>query len=143
MVALQHPEFVNAKLFDSLSAHAFEHPGYRRVQAVLSAAGGLRAGAADPGRWVETVMDASDEDLKPGIAQLLVTPLPVSEGMGAEKFAQGIVAKLFDYDLERIAKELHSRLQRQSATDAEAQTALLRQLQVLEQHRVRLRELMA
>ena len=88
-------------------------------------------------------MDASDEDLKPGIAQLLVTPLPVSEGMGAEKFAQGIVAKLFDYDLERIAKELHSRLQRQSATDAEAQTALLRQLQVLEQHRVRLRELMA
>lgn len=142
MVALQHPEFVNAKLFDSLSANAFEHPGYRRVQAVISAAGGLRTGAGDPGHWIETVMGAADEELKPAIAQLLVTPLPVSEGVSAEKFAQGIVAKLFDYDLERIAKELHSRLQRQSASDADAQTALLRQLQVLEQHRVRLRELM-
>ncbi|MCM1012609.1 MULTISPECIES: DNA primase [unclassified Brevibacterium] len=142
MVALQHPEFVNAKLFDSLSEKAFEHPGHRRIQAALKQAGGLRAAAAAPGRWTETVMEAAGDELGPDVARLLVTPLPVSEGVSAEKFAQGIVAKLFDYDLERIAKELHSRLQRQSSGDAEAQTALLRQLQVLEQHRVRLRELM-
>ncbi len=142
MVALQHPEFVNAKLFDSLSEKAFDHPGHRQIQAAFKQAGGLRAAAAAPGRWAETVMEAAGDDLRPDVARLLVTPLPVSEGVSAEKFAQGIVAKLFDYDLERIAKELHSRLQRQSAGDAEAQTALLRQLQVLEQHRVRLRELM-
>src|SRR5699024_7522733 len=35
MVALQHPEMVNAKLFDSLSAKAFEHPGYRRIQEAI------------------------------------------------------------------------------------------------------------
>lgn len=149
MVALQHPEFVNAKLFDSLSARAFEHPGYRRIQAALKAAGGLKsaggpkaAGTAEATRWAEAVLAVSEEDLKPYVTQLLVTPLPVADGVSAEGFARGIVARLFDYDLERIAKELHSRLQRQDTTDTAAQTTLLGQLQVLEQHRARLKTLM-
>lgn len=142
MVALQHPEFVNAKLFDSLSERAFEHPGYRRIQAALKTAGGLKSAPGDTARWAETVLSASDEDLRPYITQLLVTPLPVAEGVSADKFARGIVARLFDYDLERIAKELHSRLQRQDTADTQAQTALLGQLQVLEQHRARLKTLM-
>ena len=149
MVALQHPEFVNAKLFDSLSARAFEHPGYRRIQAAIKAAGGLKSaggstspGTADAARWADAVLAASDEDLKPYVTQLLVTPLPVADGVSAEGFARGIVARLFDYDLERIAKELHSRLQRQDTTDTAAQTTLLGQLQVLEQHRARLKTLM-
>lgn len=143
MVALQHPEFVNAKLFDSLSARAFEHPGYRRIQSAVKAAGGLKsAGAADATRWAEAVLAASGEDLRPYVTQLLVTPLPVADGVSAEGFARGIVARLFDYDLERIAKELHSRLQRQDTTDTDAQTTLLGQLQVLEQHRARLKTLM-
>ena len=149
MVALQHPEFVNAKLFDSLSARAFEHPGYRRIQSAVKAAGGLKAaggvnsaGSADATRWAEAVLAASDEDLRPYVMQLLVSPLPVADGVSAEGFARGIVARLFDYDLERIAKELHSRLQRQDTTDTDAQTTLLGQLQVLEQHRARLKTLM-
>lgn len=142
MVALQHPEFVNAKLFDSLSARAFEHPGYRRIQSAVKAAGGLKSAGAVTTRWAEAVLAASDEDLRPYVTQLLVTPLPVADGVSAEGFARGIVARLFDYDLERIAKELHSRLQRQDTTDTEAQTTLLGQLQVLEQHRARLKTLM-
>lgn len=142
MVALQNPEFVNAKLFDSLSAKAFEHPGYRRIQVALKEAGGLKSAGADPARWAENVLAASPEDLKPYVTQLLVSPLPVAEGVSADRFARGIVARLFDYDLERIAKELHSRLQRQDTTDSGAQTALLGQLQVLEQHRARLKTLM-
>lgn len=149
MVAVQHPEFVNAKLFDSLSARAFEHPGYRRIQSAIKAAGGLKsaggpkaAGTADATRWAEAVLAASDEDLRPYVTQLLVTPLPVADGVSAEGFARGIVARLFDYDLERIAKELHSRLQRQDTADTAAQTTLLGQLQVLEQHRARLKTLM-
>lgn len=143
MVALQHPEFVNAKLFDSLSARAFEHPGYRRIQSAVKAAGGLKSvGSADATRWADAVLDASAEDLRPYVTQLLVTPLPVADGVSAEGFARGIVARLFDYDLERIAKELHSRLQRQDTTDTDAQTTLLGQLQVLEQHRARLKTLM-
>lgn len=149
MVALQHPEFVNAKLFDSLSARAFEHPGYRRIQSAIKAAGGLKSaggvnsvGSADATRWAEAVLAASDEDLRPYVMQLLVSPLPVADGVSAEGFARGIVARLFDYDLERIAKELHSRLQRQDTTDTDAQTTLLGQLQVLEQHRARLKTLM-
>ncbi|WP_309130058.1 DNA primase [Brevibacterium sp.] len=142
MVALQHPEYVNGKLFDSLSAKAFEHPGYRRIQAAMKQAGGLQAGGGDQGRWAEKVLEASAEDLRPYVTQLLVSPLPVAEGVSAERFAQGIVARLFDYDLERIAKELHSRLQRLDSVDIQAQTNLLGQLQVLEQHRARLRALM-
>ncbi|MDN5634626.1 MAG: toprim domain-containing protein, partial [Brevibacterium sp.] len=142
MVALQHPEFVNAKLFDSLSARAFEHPGYRRIQTAIKAAGGLKSAGSDTTRWAESVLAASDEDLRPYVTQLLVTPLPVADGVSADSFARGIVARLFDYDLERIAKELHSRLQRQDTADTEAQTTLLGQLQVLEQHRARLKTLM-
>ena len=142
MVALQHPEFVNAKLFDSLSARAFEHPGYRRIQSAVKAAGGLKSAGAEVTRWAEAVLAASAEDLRPYVTQLLVTPLPIADGVSAEGFARGIVARLFDYDLERIAKELHSRLQRQDTTDTDAQTTLLGQLQVLEQHRARLKTLM-
>jgi DNA primase len=142
MVALQHPEMVNAKLFDSLSAKAFEHPGYRRIQEAIGQAGGLGAAGPEQSKWAERVLAASDEDLKPYIAQLLVTPLPVIEGTDIERFARGIVARLFDYDLERIAKELHSRLQRQDTSDGDGQAALLGQLQTLEQHRARLKMLM-
>ncbi|MGO2861284.1 MAG: DNA primase [Brevibacterium sp.] len=142
MVALQHPELVNAKLFDSLSAKAFEHPGYRRIQETLKRAGGLKTAGTGTTRWAERVLEVSDDDLKPYITQLLVTPLPLAEDTGADRFARGIVARLFDYDLERIAKELHSRLQRQDTTDTEAQSTLLGQLQTLEQHRARLKMLM-
>ena len=134
MVALQHPEAVNAKLFDSLSGKAFEHPGYRRIQDAIKQAGGLGAAGAVQSKWAERVLEASDEDLRPYVAQLLVTPLPVVEGDGINRFARGIVARLFDYDLERIAKELHSRLQRQDTADGAGQAALLGQLQTLEQH---------
>ncbi|MCU4298026.1 DNA primase [Brevibacterium permense] len=142
MVALQHPEVVNAKLFDSLSAKAFEHPGYRRIQDAIKQAGGLGAAGTAQSKWAERVLDAAAEDLKPYVAQLLVTPLPVIEGDGIDRFARGIVARLFDYDLERIAKELHSRLQRQDTSDGAGQAALLGQLQTLEQHRARLKMLM-
>ena len=142
MVALQHPEVVNAKLFDSLSAKAFEHPGYRRIQEAIKQAGGLGAAGTAQSKWAERVLDAAAEDLKPYVAQLLVTPLPVIEGDGIDRFARGIVARLFDYDLERIAKELHSRLQRQDTADGAGQAALLGQLQTLEQHRARLKMLM-
>jgi DNA primase len=142
MVALQHPEAVNAKLFDSLSAKAFEHPGYRRIQEAIKAAGGLGSAGPAQSKWAERVLEASAKDLKPYIAQLIVTPLPIIEGTGIEPFARGIVARLFDYDLERIAKELHSRLQRQDTSDGAGQAALLGQLQTLEQHRARLKLLM-
>ena len=142
MVALQHPEVVNAKLFDSLSAKAFEHPGYRRIQDAIKQAGGLVAAGAVQAKWAERVLEVAAEDLKPYVAQLLVTPLPVIEGDGIDRFARGIVARLFDYDLERIAKELHSRLQRQDTADGAGQAALLGQLQTLEQHRARLKMLM-
>ncbi|MGC2941434.1 DNA primase [Brevibacterium sp. FAM 24638] len=142
MVALQHPEVVNAKLFDSLSGKAFEHPGYRRIQEAITSAGGLGAAGTTQSNWAERVLEASAEDLKPYVAQLLVTPLPVVEGTGIDRFARGIVARLFDYDLERIAKELHSRLQRQDTGDGAGQAALLGQLQTLEQHRARLKTLM-
>ncbi|WP_210602363.1 DNA primase [Brevibacterium oceani] len=142
MVALQHPEAVNAKLFDSLSSKAFEHPGYRRIQDAIKQAGGLTSAGAEQSKWAERVLEASDDELKPYVAQLLVSPLPIIEGTETSRFARGIVARLFDHDLERIAKELHSRLQRQDTADGAGQAALLGQLQTLEQHRARLKTLM-
>src|SRR5699024_6654292 len=80
------PEMVNAKLFDSLSAKAFEHPGYRRIQAAIGQAGGLAAAGREQTKWADRVLAAGDDDLKPHIAQLLVTPLPVIEGTDIDRF---------------------------------------------------------
>src|SRR5699024_9272968 len=96
MVALQHPEMVNAKLFDSLSAKAFEHPGYRRIQEAIGQAGGLGAAGPEQSKWAERVLAASDEDLKPYIAQLLVTPLPGIEGTDSDRVARGTGARRLD-----------------------------------------------
>src|SRR5699024_962769 len=99
IVAPQLPDMVYPKLFRSLSAKAFAHPGDRRIQEAIGQAGGLGAAGPEQSKWAERVLAASDEDLKPYIAQLLVTPLPVIEGTDIDRFARGIVARLFDYDL--------------------------------------------
>src|SRR5699024_5019551 len=142
MVALQHPEMVNAKLFDSLSAKAFEHPGYRRTQEAIGQAGGRGAAGPEQSKWPERVLAASGADLKPYIARLLVPPLPAIAGTDTARLARGIVARLLDADLDSIAKERHARLQRQDTSDGDGQAALLGQLQTLEQHRARLKMLM-
>ena len=145
-VALQQPQFVNATLFDGLNGEVFTHPDLRRVHVCMQDAGGIRTGLADPGTWPEKVLEAAtrrgDERIATLVGALSVEPLPAHDAAGVERYSRGIIARLFDSDMARIAAELHSRLQRTDPTDLETSSALLNQLQILEQQRARIRQLM-
>lgn len=142
-VALQQPRFVNAKLFDSLSGEVFTHPDLRAIHAAMVSAGGIRSALDEPAGWPERVRAACGDDrVAAVVGALSVEPIPAADEAGVERFSRGIIARLFDADMGRIAQELHSRLQRTDPADLEASGRLLHQLQVLEQQRARLRELM-
>jgi DNA primase len=145
-VALQQPQFVNATLFDGLNGEVFTHPDLRRVHALMQRAGGVAAGLADPRAWPEKVMEAAgaagEDRLRSLVGGLAVEPLPATDAREVERYSRGIIARLFDADMARIASELHSRLQRTDPADLETSSALLNQLQILEVQRARLRQLM-
>ncbi|GAA4506791.1 DNA primase [Brevibacterium yomogidense] len=145
-VALQQPQFVNATLFDGLNGEVFTHPDLRSVHVCMQDAGGIRTGLADPSGWPEKVMEAaaarSDDRVRSLVGALSVEPLPAEDAAGVERYSRGIIARLFDSDMARIASELHSRLQRTDPGDLETSSALLNQLQILEQQRARIRQLM-
>ncbi|WP_349828515.1 DNA primase [Brevibacterium litoralis] len=142
MVALQEPTYVNAKLFDNLNGKVFSDPAYREVHQAMKDAGGVRTGLADPSSWPEKVLAAADERIRGLVGELTVQPLPAVDGEGVERYSRAIIARLFDKDMERIAGELHSRLQRTAPEDFETTTKLLDQLQVLERQRGRLKQMM-
>ena len=145
-VALQQPQFVNATLFDGLNGEVFTHPDLRSVHVCMQDAGGIRTGLADPSGWPEKVMEAAaargDDRVRSLVGALSVEPLPAEDAAGVERYSRGIIARLFDSDMARIAAELHSRLQRTDPGDLETSSALLNQLQILEQQRARIRQLM-
>ncbi|MGO1451665.1 MAG: DNA primase [Brevibacterium yomogidense] len=145
-VALQQPQFVNATLFDGLNGEVFTHPDLRNVHVYMQQSGGIRAGLTDPAGWPERVMETAagrgDDRVRSLVGALAVEPLPAEDAVGVERYSRGIIARLFDSDMARIASELHSRLQRTDPTDLETSSALLNQLQILEQQRARIRQLM-
>ncbi|MBD8020119.1 DNA primase [Brevibacterium gallinarum] len=140
-VAMQQPQYVNATLFDGLNGKVFSHPAHRAVHQAMKDAGGIRTAITDPASWPEKVLNAGPDQLRGLIGELAVTPLPATDGQGVERYSRGIIASLFDEDMTRIARELHSRLSRTDPNDPAA-TKLLEQLQVLERQRARLRALM-
>lgn len=143
-VALQQPQFVNATLFDGLNGEVFTHPDLRNVHVYMQQSGGIRAGLTDPAGWPERVMETAsgrgDDRVRSLVGALAVEPLPAEDAVGVERYSRGIIARLFDSDMARIASELHSRLQRTDPTDLETSSALLNQLQILEQQRARIRQ---
>ena len=141
-VALQQPTFVNATLFDGLNGKVFSDPAHRAVHEAMKAAGGIRTGLADPASWPEKVLEAAPEQLRGFVGRLAVEPLPAEDANGVGRYARGIIARLFDKDMVRIADELHSRLQRADPADGATSGRLLEQLQVLERQRARLRSIM-
>lgn len=141
-VALQHPEFVNAKLFDQLSAKAFDDPAHQAIHQAMREAGGVRVGAGDPQAWPEVVRTRVAAPYQSLVGELAVAPLPTTDRGGVQRYSRGIVARLFDKDMVRISGLLHSRLSRTDPADTETTTQLLEKLTVLEQQRARLREFM-
>lgn len=141
-VALQYPQLVNAKLFDSLTDKSFDEPAHVAIHRAMKAAGGVRAGSADPAAWPAAVREHTPATLYRLLGELAVEPLPATGEAGIRNYSHGIVARLFDKDMVRIGGLLHSRLQRTDPADEKTTAELLQKLQVLEQQRARLRQFM-
>lgn len=142
MVALQYPQYVNAKLFDALNGKVFDDPRHRAIHEAMKQAGGVRSGAEDPARWADAVREATPHELVPLVSELTMAPLPATNADGIERYSRGIVARLFDKDMVRISGLLHARLRRTDPNDTATTSELLQQLTLLEQQRVHLRQFM-
>ena len=142
MVALQYPQYVNAKLFDALNGKVFDDPRHRAIHEAMKRAGGVRTGAENTAGWADAVREATPDELVPLVSELTMSSLPASNADGIERYSRGIVARLFDKDMVRISGLLHARLRRTDPSDTATTSELLQQLTLLEQQRVHLRQFM-
>ncbi|MCI2266241.1 DNA primase [Sediminivirga luteola] len=138
-VVLQQPGFVNARLFDRLDGSVFTVPAFRHVHEAMRAAGGVAAAAKTPQGWPERVRQNALPEVAPLVGELAVAPLPAQPGAALERYCKAVVARLFDLDMLRIAGDMHARLQQIGDSNPQEQQHILRQLQVLEANRARLR----
>jgi len=138
-LAIQHPVVIGRTTAE-VGVDDFTHPLYRAVWALVAAAGGPGAGAADSG-WAARLRDAAPDARVAGmVAELAVEPLPTSREPDAAYVLQHVVRLLELTDLRRIA-EVKSRLQRaDAAADPEGYDRLFAELARLEQHRRSLRD---
>jgi len=140
-VALQLPDKVDAGMFDSLGADAFQVPMYRAVHEAIRAAGGLGArpdgGAA---RWVESVREAAAEAAEPAVTELAVAPLQEDRVSALDDYVTGVVRSLVDLGITREIANARGRLQRMDPeAEPEAYQAAFAALVALEGRRRALR----
>ena len=140
-VALQLPDKVDAGMFDSLGADAFQVPMYRAVHEAIRAAGGLGArpegGAA---RWVESVRAAAAEVAEPAVTELAVAPLQEDRLSALDDYVTGVVRSLVDLGITREIANARGRLQRMDPeAEPEAYQAAFAALVALEGRRRALR----
>lgn len=139
---LQHPNKVDAAVFDALPDDAFTVPALRAVHEAIRAAGGVVAvrGTTDAA-WLERVREEAAGPVGAVVTELAVTPLPEDRPAAIEEYVRGVVAGLVDLLLTRQIADERGRLQRMDATaDAEAYQAAFGRLVALEQQRRAMRE---
>ncbi|ADG75061.1 DNA primase [Cellulomonas flavigena DSM 20109] len=143
-VVLQHPTLVPRE-FDDLPADACAAPAYRAVHEAVRAAGGI-AVAVDiathggEAAWVEAVIEAAAEPVRPLLTELSVAPLPEDRPTALPAFVRGVVTRLVDVGLTRRVADVRGRLQRLGDdADPSEQRALLSELLDLEAQRRTLR----
>lgn len=116
---LQFPALIPEE-FDAVRPDAFTTPAYRVVYEAVAAAGGTAA--ARDGRsvvgWVDAVLEAAAETVRPLITGLAVAALPQQDQPDAiENYVRGIALKLVDIDYTRKIADLLGQLQRMPEDD--------------------------
>ncbi|HEY0888745.1 MAG TPA: DNA primase [Nocardioides sp.] len=137
-LVVQHPIAIGRTTAD-ITASDFSHPAYRAVWQLVEQAGGLAAGADDPG-WAGRLRDAAAHPaLQNLVSALAVEPLPAKEPGPA--YVLEHVVRLREAALARRIADAHSRLQRADPTaDPDAYRAMVVELNGLEQQRRALRD---
>ena len=137
-LVIQHPIAIGRTTAD-IAADDFSHPAYRAVWQLVEAAGGIVAGADDPG-WAARIRDAARHPVLANlVSALAVEPLPTKEP-GAAYVLEHVV-RLREAALGRHIADAHSRLQRADpAGDPDGYRTMVVELNELELQRRALRE---
>ncbi len=134
-IALQHPELISVEQWRTLATVQFRYRTHREVAAGIIYAAIVMA--PTPGiEWVNCVRSGAVEGVHPAIAELAVSPLPVSSIERLPDFVTGTLNALFEQQIARQKSDLMMRLEQLSANpDDEEFEAVQRQLLELEMRR--------
>lgn len=134
-IALQHPELISVEQWRTLATVQFRYRTHREVAAGIIHAATVMA--PTPGiEWINCVRSGAVEGVHPAIAELAVSPLPVSSAERLPDFVTGALNALFEQQIARQKSDLMMRLEQLSANpDDEEFEAVQRQLLELEMRR--------
>lgn len=134
-IALQHPELISVEQWRNLATVQFRYRTHREVAAGIIHAATVMA--PTPGiEWINCVRSGAVEGVHPAIAELAVSPLPVSSAERLPNFVNGALNALFEQQIARQKSDLMMRLEQLSANpDDEEFEAVQRQLLELEMRR--------
>lgn len=134
-IALQHPELISVEQWRTLATVQFRYRTHREVAAGIIHAATVMA--PTPGiEWINCVRSGAVEGVHPAIAELAVSPLPVSSTERLPGFVTGALNALFEQQIARQKSDLMMRLEQLSANpDDEEFEAVQRQLLELEMRR--------
>lgn len=134
-IALQHPELISVEQWRNLATVQFRYRTHREVAAGIIHAATVMA--PTPGiEWMNCVRSGAVEGVHPAIAELAVSPLPVSSAEHLPNFVTGALNALFEQQIARQKSDLMMRLEQLSANpDDEEFEVVQRQLLELEMRR--------
>lgn len=134
-IALQHPELISVEQWRNLATVQFRYRTHREVAAGIIHAATVMA--PTPGiEWMNCVRSGAVEGVHPAIAELAVSPLPISSAERLPGFVTGALNALFEQQIARQKSDLMMRLEQLSANpDDEEFEAVQRQLLELEMRR--------
>lgn len=134
-IALQHPELISVEQWRDLATVQFRYRTHREVAAGIIHAATVMV--PTPGiEWINCVRSGAVEGVHPAIAELAVSPLPVSSAERLPNFVTGALNALFEQQIARQKSDLMMRLKQLSANpDDEEFEAVQRQLLELEMRR--------
>ena len=134
-IALQHPELISVEQWRNLATVQFRYRTHREVAAGIIHAATVMA--PTPGiEWINCVRSGAVEGVHPAIAELAVSPLPISSAEHLPNFVTGALNALFEQQIARQKSDLMMRLEQLSANpDDEEFEAVQRQLLELEMRR--------
>ena len=134
-IALQHPELISVEQWRNLATVQFRYRTHREVAAGIIHAATVMA--PTPGiEWINCVRSGAVEGVHSAIAELAVSPLPISSAEHLPNFVTGALNALFEQQIARQKSDLMMRLEQLSANpDDEEFEAVQRQLLELEMRR--------
>ena len=134
-IALQHPELISVEQWRTLATVQFRYRTHREVAAGIIHAATVMA--PTPGiEWINCVRSGAVEGVHPAIAELAVSPLPVSSTERLPGFVTGALNALFEQQIARQKSDLMMRLEQLSTNpDDEEFETVQRQLLELEMRR--------